>query len=151
MKAIKEQTGKKVQASPAVIKVVRMYKKKEYTIGSLFFNGQWICDTLEPHRINWTLEKKTPGKTAIPEGVYELEMKHSPKFQRKMPYLKDVPHFTHIMIHTGNFPKHTEGCILVGYNTVRGLVLKSREAFDKLMERIEYAMSTGKKVIVKVV
>lgn len=145
----KEQ-NKKAQA-PTVIKVVRMYKKKEYTIGSLFINGQWICDTMEPHRINWTLERKVPGKTAIPEGVYEIQMRHSPKFDKKMPYLKDVPHFSDIMIHTGNFPKHTQGCILVGYNTIRGLVLKSREAFEKIMEKIDYALKNKRSVIIKIV
>ena len=68
-----------------------------------------------------------------------------------MPYLIEVPYFEGVMIHTGNFPNHTQGCILVGYNTVRGLVLKSREAFDKIMERIDYALEVGKEVIIRIV
>ena len=150
MKTIKKDSGKKGQSSLMVIKVERKYKKKEYTIGSLSINGQWICDTLEPRCINWTWEEKIPGKTAIPEGTYRICVKRSSKFMRNMPYLEDVPHFDGVMIHTGNFPKHTEGCILVGYNTVRGLVLKSRDAFNKIMERIDYALEVGKDIIIKI-
>lgn len=150
MKTSKKQSVRKGQAS-LVIKVERKYRKKEYTIGTLSINGQWICDTMEPHCINWQWEEKVPGKTAVCEGTYKIQMKHSPKFKKKMPYLVDVPHFEGVMIHTGNLPKHTQGCILVGYNTVRGLVLKSREAFDKIMERIDYALEVGKEVIIKIV
>jgi hypothetical protein len=144
----KKQTSK--ASKPTVIEIERKYKKEKYTIGALAINGQWICDTMEPHCIDWDKEVKIPGVTAIPEGTYELEMKRSKKFQKIMPYLKDVPNFTDIMIHTGNFPTQTKGCILVGFNTVRGLVLKSREAFEKILEKIEYALSAGKMVIVKV-
>lgn len=144
-------TMKKIGQSSMVIRVDRLYKKSEYTIGSLSINGQWICDTLEPHCIDWSKEKKTPKKTAVPEGCYRLVMKKSRKFGKIMPYLLDVPEFTDIMIHTGNFPKHTEGCILVGYNTVRGLVLKSRDAFEKIMEKIDYALSVKKEIFVKIV
>ena len=144
-------TMKKMGQKSMVIRVDRLYKKSEYTIGSLSINGQWICDTLEPHCIDWSKEKKIPKKTAIPEGCYRLAMRKSRKFGKMMPYLLDVPEFTDIMIHTGNFPKHTEGCILVGYNTVRGLVLKSRDAFEKIMEKIDYALSVKKEIFVKIV
>lgn len=144
-----ETTNKNGQAS-TIIKIDRQYKKEGYTIGSLSINGQWICDTMEPHCIDWSKEVKIPGITAIPEGTYEVEMKKSPKFGKKMPYLKNVPHFKDIMIHTGNFPKHTKGCILVGFNTVRGLVLKSRDAFEKIMEKLDYAFSNKKKVLIKI-
>ncbi len=122
-----------------LIIVVREVMKADYTIGSLYANGRWICNTLEPHCIDWEKEQKVMGKTAIPEGRYQVEVKRSPKFGRKMPYLKDVPHFSDIMIHTGNAPAHTKGCILVGYNTIRGLVLKSHEAMEKVMNAIMYA------------
>lgn len=131
-----------------IIKVDRLYKKENYTIGSLSINGQWICDTLEPHCIDWSKEKKVFGVTAIPEGTYEVEMKKSRKFGKIMPFLKDVPQFTDVMIHTGNFSKHTQGCILVGFNTVRGLVLKSRDAFEKIMEKLDYAIKNKKNIVV---
>lgn len=144
------KTTKKNSRTTMIIKVERLYKKENYTIGSLSINGQWICDTMEPHCIDWNKEKKIKGITAIPEGTYEVEMRKSRKFGKTMPFLKDVPHFTDVMIHTGNIPKHTQGCILVGFNTVRGLVLKSREAFEKIMEKMDYAIKHKKLIIVKV-
>lgn len=133
-----------------IIEVKRKYKKANYTIGALYINGQWICDTLEPRCIDWNKEKKVPGETAIPEGRYLIEMRRSPKFERRMPYLKNVPEFTNIMIHTGNTVKNTQGCIIVGYNTIRGLVLKSRQAFDKIMERIDYALKAKHQIVIVV-
>jgi len=134
-----------------IICIIRKYMKENYTIGSLSINGQVICDTLEPHCIDWSKEKKVAGKTAIPTGTYELEMKYSPKFERKMPYLKNVPNFTGIMIHTGNTVKNTQGCIIVGYNTLKGVVLKSRTAFEKIEEKIYYALKTKQKILVLVI
>ena len=118
------------------IKIKRIARKAGYTIGHLTINGHIICDTLEPHCINWARERKVPGRTAIPEGRYKVEMNYSAKFDKLMPYLKDVPHFTGVMIHLGNTPKNTQGCILVGYNTIRGLVVKSSEAMQKVEEAI---------------
>ena len=105
---------------------------------------------MEPRCIDWSKEKKVPGETAIPEGRYLIEMRRSPKFERRMPYLKNVPEFTNIMIHTGNTVKNTQGCIIVGYNTIRGLVLKSRQAFDKIMERIDYALKAKHQIAIVV-
>ena len=82
----KKQTSK--ASKHTVIEIERKYKKEKYTIGALAINGQWICDTMEPHCIDWDKEVKIPGVTAIPEGTYELEMKRSKKFQKIMPYLK---------------------------------------------------------------
>ena len=38
--------------------------------------------------------------------------------------------------HVGNCPKETQGCILVGRNTLPGCVLGSREKLDALMKRL---------------
>ena len=76
----------------------------------------YICDTLEPHAIDWSKEKKVKGKTAIPCGRYEMTMRYSTKFHKMMPYLMNVPNFFGIMIHSGNSPRDTQGCILVGDN-----------------------------------
>ena len=54
------------------------------------------------------------GKTAIPCGEYDVEYRRSTKFKKLMPFLKDVPNFEGVMIHTGNRPCDSKGCILVG-------------------------------------
>ena len=54
-----------------------------------------------------------------------------------MPWLKNVPHFKDIQIHTGNIPGHTRGCILVG-SAERNVLVKSRVAFSCLMEKLKF-------------
>ena len=128
------------------INIERYYFGADYTIGRLSINGQQICNTMEPHRIDWETEQKIPGKTAIPEGTYSIQILLSPKFKRLMPYLKNVPHFRGILLHCGTTVKDSRGCILVGYNTQRGMLLKSREAFRKIMEKIEYARKSNQEI-----
>ena len=125
------------------IEIHRRHCKREYTIGSLYIGGHWVCNTLEPRRIEWSSEQKVPGKTAIPEGSYYLDMGFSTRFKRLMPYLNDVPHFTGIMIHPGSSVINTKGCILVGFNTMRGFLTQSKVAFEKIIEKIKYAQRAG--------
>ena len=125
------------------IEIYRKHCKAEYTIGALYIGGHWLCNTLEPRCIDWTTEKKVPGKTAIPEGCYNVEMGFSTRFNRLVPYLTDVPHFTGIMIHPGNSVQNTKGCILVGFNTMRGYLTQSKIVFEKIIEKIRYAERAG--------
>ena len=81
-------------------------------------------------------EKCLEGKTAIPEGTYKVKLAWSQKRGRKVPWLQNVPHFTGIQIHTGNVPKHTEGCILVGISTANCLI-DSGIVFRKLMDHLK--------------
>jgi hypothetical protein len=87
----------------------RRYLKEDYTIGDLYLNGQFFCNTLEDttrdlHRDGSFSkgEQKVYGKTSIPFGTYQVVLNKSPKFKRVLPRLVDVPHFTGILIHRGN-------------------------------------------------
>lgn len=115
-------------------------------MGHLCVNGNYICDTMEPKPIDWSKQQKIPGTTAIPEGRYKLVLAPSKKFNRKMPFLLNVPHFSGIMIHTGNVatypdgtPGDSRGCILVGTDSEHGSLFASRIAFDKLYAILEEA------------
>ena len=99
----------------------RIAQTPEYTIGRLYINDNFFCNTLE----DAVREEKIAGKTAIPEGIYNVVVNHSPKFKRDLPLLLDVPNFEGIRIHRGNTVKDTSGCILVGENRVKGKVLDS--------------------------
>ena len=133
--------------------VKRIAAKPEYTIGRLYVNGVFFCNTLEDtdRKLSDTMTKdeiqklKVYGKTAIPTGTYRVTMKRkSPKFSPKeyymkvcegyMPRLLNVPGFEGILIHPGINAEQTEGCILVGDNLWRGLLSRSKTQWEKLMK-----------------
>lgn len=139
------------------IRIDRIAKKSTYTIGKLYLNGVYFCDTLEDTDRGLTqgmpLQKikdlKIKGATAIPKGKYKVTMNVvSPKFskratyqfcQGKLPRLINVDGYEGVLIHIGNTAKDTEGCILVGQNKVVGQVINSTVTFKKLYtEMLKY-------------
>lgn len=120
----------------------------------------YFCDTLEPTYRDLSKEKKVKGKTAIPYGRYKMEFRRSSKFGKLMPYLKAVPQFEGIMIHPGNSPRDTQGCILVGRNPDgihTGLVDiflprvdDSRQHFERLSAMLRKARDKGEDINVTI-
>ena len=121
----------------------RLYLKTYYTIGKLYMDGKYFCDTLEDQVRDLTKERKIPGRTAIPAGVYEIVVNVSPRFKRKLPRLLDVPGFDGILIHRGNTAEDTAGCILVGENRERGKVINSTRYEVQLTGILERAQEKG--------
>lgn len=114
--------------------VRRIALQPTYTIGKLYIDGEYFCDTLEDRVRDLSREAKVAGQTAIPEGRYMVSVTMSPRFGRLLPLLHDVPQFTGVRIHSGNTAKDTQGCILVGYNREKGKVLDSRATEKRLVE-----------------
>lgn len=117
----------------------RVYKKPAYTIGKLYINDLYFCDTLEDvvRDIAADGSGKVYGATAIPAGQYEVKLTYSPRFKRVLPLLCNVPFFTGVRIHAGNTANDTEGCILVGKNRVVGKVLDSRMWEQRLINELK--------------
>lgn len=122
--------------------LVRNIYNKQSTFGTLymvkqigvkFYTLKNFCNTLEPQWRDLKKEAKVRGETCIPAGRYKIVMSPSAKFKRNMPYLVDVPQFTGIMIHTGNYVEDTQGCILVGEQKNDMLVL-SKDTFNRLYD-----------------
>lgn len=128
----------------------RIFLGSSATIGELLVNDKHLCDTLED-RVRPEGEK-VYGKTAIPEGTYEVKLTHSPRFKKILPEILNVPNFSGIRIHTGNSSKDTEGCILVGTwdGEKEDWVGNSRIAFDELMALLEKATNNKEKVTITV-
>jgi hypothetical protein len=128
----------------------RIFLGSSATIGELLINDKHLCDTLED-RVRPEGEK-VYGKTAIPEGTYEVKLTHSPRFKKILPEILNVPNFSGIRIHTGNSSKDTEGCILVGTwdGEKEDWVGNSRIAFDKLMSLLEEATNNKEKITITV-
>lgn len=128
----------------------RIFLGSSATIGELLINDKHLCDTLED-RVRPEGEK-VYGKTAIPEGTYEVKLTHSPRFKKILPEILNVPNFSGIRIHTGNSSKDTEGCILVGTwdGEKEDWVGSSKIAFDELMTLLEKATNNKEKVTITV-
>lgn len=118
----------------------RIAKKSKYTIGKLYIDGEYFCDTIEDtdRGLTQTMtdaqikSKKVHGQTAVPTGTYKVIISYSNKFKRQMPLLLNVPGFLGIRIHSGNTEKDTEGCLIVGKNKVVGKVIESKDTYNKL-------------------
>lgn len=138
--------------------VVRYHKKQTYTIGKLYINGTYFCDTLEDTDIGLhstmtlaeVVVKKQSGHTAIPTGRYLVELTLSPRFGRTLPVLIGVKGFDGIRIHRGNTDEDTVGCILVGENKAVGKVLNSANTEQRLMDALRQTQH-GEKIYCTVV
>jgi hypothetical protein len=129
------------------IQVNRIFKGDTYTIGHLFVNDKYVCDTLE--------DEVRPGKkvfaeTAIPAGTYTVTWSFSPHFCRNMPEVLNVPGFRNIRIHAGNDSSDTEGCILLGQNKVKGRIINSRECCVTVYDLIFKAFKNKEKIILQI-
>ena len=136
------------------IKLKRIALKKDYTIGKLYIDDVYFCDTLEDAVRDFNkngkfdnCEKKIYSQTAIPYGTYEVKWTYSPRFKKYTPQLMNVPQFEGIRIHAGSYSKDTEGCILLGENKKVGMVLNSRVTINKFYPIIKDACSKGKVTI----
>ena len=135
------------------LKVKRKAFEKDYTIGKLYIDGVAFCDTLEDCDRGLTQEmpleeikaKKVYGKTAIPTGTYEIYMNTiSPKFKDrswakpyggKLPRLIGVKGFEGVLLHVGNTASDSSGCLLVGKNSIKGMITDSTRTFHTLMSK----------------
>lgn len=134
----------------------RVALRDTYTIGKLYVDGRYICDTLEDKVRDLSKEAKVYGKTAIPYGRYEITMKvQSPKYSQRasyawckgyLPRLLNVPHFDGILIHSGNTAEDSAGCLLVGENKVNGKVINSMETLKRLYRILKSASDSGDKI-----
>lgn len=132
----------------------RIALRSTYTIGRLYVDGNYFCDTLEDTVRDLNKngkfdngEKKIKGKTAIPYGTYEIKWTYSPRFKKYTPQLMNMPSFEGIRIHSGNSSTDTEGCLLLGENKKVGMVLNSRATINKFYPLIKKACSKGKVTI----
>ena len=139
------------------IELRRIARRETYTIGRLYIDGAYFCDTIEdkdrglrqdlPLSVNKA--RKRAGVTAIPTRRYPLTQGvQSPKYKDRkeykfcsgyLPRLLNVPAFDGILIHIGNTAEDSAGCILVGRNTQVGKVLKSTVTFWELYSRLQDA------------
>ena len=154
------------------LKVERRWPKATYTIGRLYIDGIYYCNTLEDRdrglkqtdTTAYIKARKVAGETAIPKGKYTITMNvTSPKYagvawyynlcRGKMPRLLHVPGFDGILIHPGgsNGPLDTRGCILVGKNTKVGKLTDSKVTFQQIYKLMKAASDKGEEITIEIV
>ncbi|MDR1897814.1 MAG: DUF5675 family protein [Prevotellaceae bacterium] len=141
------------------LRLQRRFLGKDYTIGSLYVNEDYFCDTLEDTDRGLAQEMpleeirriKIPHETAIPTGVYKVIVNLSPSKKRMLPRLLDVPGFSGILIHRGNTKSDSSGCILVGENKVKGKVINSTQYEKKLVEILMETQDKGEEITIEIV
>lgn len=125
--------------------VWRKYRKPEYTIGRVYIDGAFFCNSLEDTdralmqymSVPEILAVKIKGKTAIPAGCYKVTRDMSPKYKRLMPHIMNVKGFSGVRIHSGNTADDTEGCLLLGDNTMTGRLTNSRKRVQQFETKLQ--------------
>ena len=140
------------------LRLERKYRNNNYCIDKLYINGKYFSDVLEdPDRgltDTMSLEEikkiKIKGNTCIPYGTYNITITYSPRFKKNLPLLNNVKGFDGIRIHSGNKIQDTEGCILLGFNKIKGQVINSKDTVNKFIDIIQKALNKGEKVTITI-
>ena len=155
------------------LKLIRKYRCSNYCIDKLYINNEYFSDALEDPDRSLTdsmsheeIKKiKIKGNTCIPYGTYNITLDvYSPKFGNKsyykevcngkVPRLLNVKGFDGILIHVGDGPnghRLTEGCILVGRNTIKGGLTEGKKYFQLLYNQMLEAKKRGEKIKITIV
>lgn len=150
------------------LEVLRISSQKDSTNGILFdvTGGQrkFLCYTLEDEFR--PLEQKVMGETRIPAGTYKITLRTVGGFHGRykarygdmhkgMLWVRNVPGFEYILIHSGNTDEHTAGCLLVGdtqnenIKKSDGFIGSSRTAYERIYGPIAKALESGKSVTIE--
>ena len=138
----------------------RNHSTDDYTLGMLLdvTKGiKFLAYTLEDeHR-----DVKVKGETRIPAGKYNITLRteggHHQRYEEKygsmhkgMLWVRDVPGFEWILIHTGNTDEHTAGCLLVGNSSdLKGFIGSSVNAYKRIYPPIAKALENGEEVTIE--
>ena len=139
------------------ITLIRFAYRSDYTIGKMYVNDAYFCDTLEDANRDLNKngrfdngETKVYGRTCIPFGHYTVDLTMSAHFKRVLPILVGVPDFAGVRIHRGNEPSDTLGCILVGENKIKGKVINSTPYEEKLVQMMKAAKGRGETISITI-
>jgi hypothetical protein len=120
---------------------------EQSTLGKLYLNGEFMCDTLENPYIN-----NERNISCIPHGQYDVRIRVARESAtRDYVHLlvQEVPNRSYILFHIGNTAKDTKGCILVGLDRQQDRVNNSKLAMDLLMKEIIYLGGEKINLIIK--
>jgi hypothetical protein len=144
---LKMLINKNIEDKGVNLLVIRETFTDVSTIGNLYLNGEWLCDTLELPYLN-----NQRSISCIPEGQYKVRLRTAEESSSRN-YLhllvEGVKDRSYILVHIGNYPKDTRGCILVGIGREQDLVKNSTLAMGLLMKEILNLGGTNINLIIK--
>lgn len=139
----------------------RFFGGKDSSLGLLWQDREWLCFVLEDQH----QDVKIANETRIPAGDYWLELRkeggfhnrYSARFEgihKGMILIKDIPGFSHVLIHCGNTDDHTAGCLLVGdgahYKNGEATIQSSTVAYRRIYPPIAAALEEGQDVVLSI-
>ena len=131
------------------------------TLGKLYIEKDFECFILE----DIYRDEKIKHITRISEGTYQLTLrvygkfhttysKKYPEFHIGMIEVLNVPNFTDILIHPGNTPEDTSGCLLTGGEVDENkMIIKggtSVPAYISLYKKISQKLNNDEKVLLTI-
>ena len=151
------------------LELYRFSSQNESTLGILYIvndetnQKDFLCFTLEDQK----REVKVYGETRIPKGTYQIKYrkeggyhnkysKRFPSIHRGMLEIRDVPNFTHILLHCGNTDDDTDGCLLVG-NVVSqnitkdGFLGQSTDCYKRIYPILADILDSQKHLSIKII
>lgn len=146
------------------IQQIRSYFGDTYTISHIYIDGKYFCDAIEDkdRGLTSTMSEeqirkiKVYAETAIPYGTYEVTIDVvSPRFSQKavynpikgkVPRLLNVKGFDGVLVHIGSTEKSSAGCVIVGINNKRGMVVDSNKMFFRLYALLQRAKANQERI-----
>jgi len=147
------------------LEVLRFSSQADSTNGLLFDvtggKREFLCYTLEDeHR-----DVKVMAETRVPAGTYKITLRTVGGFHGRykskygemhkgMLWVRDVPNFEYILIHTGNTDEHTAGCLIVGdsqqtnFGDSDGFIGSSVNSYKRIYPPIAKAIEEGEEVTI---
>ena len=133
-----------------ILTIKRIKNINDGTIGQFTVKGEDGRIVLK----GYTLEPAGPDTTErmkdrrVPQGKYNLDWHLSSRLKKLCPriYNELVPKDRFILIHSGNYPEHTEGCILLGDSADARGVYNSKAMISNFIGLIK-----DKQVVVEII
>ncbi|MEM9424908.1 MAG: DUF5675 family protein, partial [Spirochaetota bacterium] len=125
----------------------RTIETEESTVGTFTIRGTDIEGYfLEPPGPSTT----TPNQNRrIPEGTYNLEWNTGSEYPDALRLYNDkVPRSRAILIHKGNYPTDTLGCLMPGNNTSTDFVGPSRPIYERIINHFRNVGVNGAKIVI---
>ena len=74
----------------------------------------------------------------------------SPKYNKEMPHVLNVPGFEGVRLHSGNMANDSLGCILVGSTKSKDFIGNSKATFNELMALMDEAYAKGEPITLEI-